>query len=124
MKKKILSVDDSSSIRKMVEFTLKSRGYLVVSAEDGQEALEMLVKDDFAAVILDINMPRLDGFGFLKKMKAEQSYSSIPVIMLTTEGQDQDKETALRLGAREYITKPFRPSELIALVDKVLGAQG
>ena len=120
MQKRILAVDDSSSIRKMVEFTLKSKGYRVTSAEDGQQALEHLAKDDFDAIVLDINMPRLDGFGFLKKVKTDDVYAAIPVIMLTTEGQEEDKKTAISLGAREYITKPFKPTELIALVAKVL----
>ncbi len=118
--KKILAVDDSSSIRKMVEFSLKSKGFQVTSAGDGQEALEMLAKEAFDAIILDINMPRLDGFGFLKKIKADHAYAAIPVMMLTTEGQEEDKKTAMSLGARDYLVKPFKPSELIALTEKIL----
>jgi len=119
MEKKILSVDDSSSIRKMVEFSLKSKGYLVTTAENGLEALELLAQDQFDAVILDINMPRMDGFECLKRTRANEAYAAIPVVMLTTEGQEQDKEKALALGAQHYLVKPFKPSELIAKVGKL-----
>lgn len=119
MSKKVLAVDDSSSIRKMVEFTLKSRGYQVTTAIDGQEALELMAKDKPDVIVLDINMPRLDGFGLLNKIKADEAYASIPVMMLTTEGQEEDKETAMSLGARHYIVKPFKPSELIAAIEKM-----
>jgi two-component system chemotaxis response regulator CheY len=120
MGRKILAVDDSSSIRKMVEFSLKSKGFQVTTAADGQEALELLAKDKPDAIILDINMPRLDGFGVLKKIRADKAYASIPVMMLTTEGQDEDMETALSLGANHYIVKPFKPSELIAAIEKLV----
>ncbi len=119
MAKKILAVDDSSSIRKMVEFTLKSRGFKVTTAVDGQEALEFLAREIPDALILDINMPRMDGFEFLKKIKSDEAYSAIPVMMLTTEGQDEDRDTAQALGAGHYIVKPFKPSELIAAVEKL-----
>ena len=122
MENKILSVDDSSSIRKMVAYTLKSRGYSVTSAMDGQEALESLAKERFDGIILDINMPRMDGFTLLKKIRSEKHTASIPVIMLTTEGQERDKEEALALGASAYIVKPFKPSELVQVVEDVVGS--
>jgi len=119
--KRVLALDDSSSIRKMVEFSLKTRGFNVTCASDGQEGIELVAKDQFDIIILDINMPRLDGFEFLKKLKGYQAYDNVPVIMLTTEGQEEDKKTALSLGARDYLVKPFKPSELIALVNKFSG---
>lgn len=120
MSRKVLAVDDSSSIRKMVEFSLKSKGFQVTTAVDGQEALELLAKDKPDVIILDINMPRLDGFGFLKKIKAEAANAAIPVLMLSTEGQEADMETAASLGATHYIVKPFKPSELIAAIEKLV----
>jgi two-component system chemotaxis response regulator CheY len=119
MKKKVLAVDDSSSIRKMVEFSLKCKGYSVTTAEDGQLALELLARDNYDVIILDINMPRMDGFAFLKKIKNNDAYASIPVIILTTEGQDEDKDTAMSLGITDYIVKPFKPSELTMFVDNL-----
>ncbi len=121
MEKKILSVDDSSSIRKMVAYTLKSQGYAVTSAADGQEALETLAKERFDGIVLDINMPRLDGFTLLKKIRAETHTASIPVIMLTTEGQERDKQEATALGADAYVVKPFKPSELVRVVQDIVG---
>ncbi len=121
MKNKILAVDDSVSVRKLVQFTLKSKGYQVTAAEDGQEALEMLDEKEYDAIILDINMPRLDGLEFLKKIRSESAFESIPVIMLTTEGQEEDKNKSLKLGASAYIVKPFKPTQLLRLVEDILG---
>lgn len=120
MQKKILAVDDSRSVRKLVEFTLKNGGFQVTTAEDGQEALDIMARDLFDAVILDINMPRIDGFELLKRMKANDALVSVPVVMLTTEGQEQDKEQATILGAAAYLVKPFKPTALLALVNEVL----
>ncbi|MBF0549794.1 MAG: response regulator [Deltaproteobacteria bacterium] len=119
MKKRILAVDDSPSIRKLVEFSLKSTGFLVDTAQNGQEALEFLAKEHFDAVILDINMPKMDGFEFLKRFRSQAAFREMPVIMLTTEGQEEDKERALALGANHYIVKPFKPTELIAVMKNI-----
>jgi two-component system, chemotaxis family, chemotaxis protein CheY len=120
MTRKILAVDDSPSVRKLVEFTLKRGGFLVTTAQDGQEALEIIVREKFDAVILDVNMPRLDGFEFLKRIKANESLTMIPVVMLTTEGHDMDKEQASKLGATAYLVKPFKPTALLELMNEVL----
>jgi two-component system, chemotaxis family, chemotaxis protein CheY len=120
MTRNILAVDDSPSVRKLVEFTLKRGGFLVTTAQDGQEALEIIVRERFDAVILDVNMPRLDGFEFLKRIKANESLSGIPVVMLTTEGHDMDKEQASKLGATGYLVKPFKPTALLELMNEVL----
>lgn len=120
MTKKILAVDDSPSVRKLVEFSLKRGGFLVTTAQDGQEALDIIVRDVFDAVILDVNMPRLDGFEFLRRIKANESLASIPVVMLTTEGHDMDKARAKELGASAYLVKPFKPTVLLDLMNEVL----
>ena len=117
---RMLTVDDSPSVRKLVEFTLKAKGIQVGSAGDGQEALEMMAKEKFDAIILDINMPRMNGLTFLEKIRSDGAYASIPVIMLTTEGQEEDKDKAVSLGATAYIVKPFKPTQLLGLVEKIL----
>jgi len=122
MKKKILSVDDSPSVRKLVEFTLKSKGFQVASAQDGVAALEIMANEKFDAIVLDINMPRMNGLEFLEKVKSNDVYASIPVIMLTTEGQEEDQDKAMDLGAIAYIVKPFKPSLLLRIVDKTLAS--
>ena len=120
MSKKILTVDDSPSVRKMVEFSLKSKGYVMGGAGDGQEALELIAKETFDAIILDVNMPKMNGLEFLEKVKSDPVFSAIPVVMLTTEGQDEDRDKAMSLGATDYIVKPFKPSQLISLLEDIL----
>ncbi len=122
MAKKVLTVDDSPSVRKLVEFTLKAKGFGVNSAGNGVEALELMETERFDAIILDINMPQMNGLEFLQKIKADQAFASIPVIMLTTEGQDKDKDHAISLGATAYIVKPFKPTQLLSLLEKILPA--
>jgi two-component system chemotaxis response regulator CheY len=120
MSKKMLTVDDSQSVRKLVKFTLKAKGFQVSSACDGLEALDLLKQEEFDAIILDINMPRMNGLEFLKQIKANDQYASIPVIMLTTEGQDDDKDKAVALGATAYMVKPFKPTQLLTLLEKIV----
>ena len=120
MSKKVLTVDDSPSVRKMVEFSLKSKGYVMGAAADGQEALEVLENDPYDAIILDVNMPRMNGLEFLEKVKSDDQLASIPVIMLTTEGQDEDRDKAMALGATAYIVKPFKPSQLLDLLAEIV----
>jgi len=122
----ILVVDDSDSIRKLLEVTLKTRGFMVVSASDGQEALETLERYTdrdsvgFNAVVLDINMPRMDGLSLLITARARPEWQTLPILMLTTEGRDEDRERALALGATDYMVKPFKPSELVMRVMALL----
>jgi two-component system chemotaxis response regulator CheY len=116
---KMLTVDDSPSVRKLVQFTLKAKGFSVGSAEDGVEALEKLKSDNFDLIILDINMPRMNGLEFLEIIRNDPQFASIPVIMLTTEGQDEDKDKAVSLGATAYIVKPFKPTQLLGLIGKI-----
>ena len=122
MNKRIMAVDDSPSVRKLLEFSLKAKGYLVSTAEDGQEALGVLDQEKFDGIILDINMPRMDGFEFLRRVRAEGQHAAIPVLMLTTEGQDADRAKAMSLGATAYIVKPFKPTDILAAVATMLSA--
>lgn len=120
MSKKVLTVDDSPSVRKMIEFSLKSKGYVMGSAGDGQEALDLLAQEQFDAIVLDVNMPRMNGLEFLEKKLENDAIATIPVIMLTTEGQDEDRDRAIALGATAYIVKPFKPSQLLELLEEFL----
>ena len=120
MNRKMLTVDDSPSVRKLVKFTLKAKGYEASSAGDGLQALDLLKQEVFDAIILDINMPRMNGLEFLSAIKADDRYAGMPVIMLTTEGQDDDKDKAVALGATAYMVKPFKPTQLLMLLEKIL----
>lgn len=119
MGKKILCVEDSPATQKFISFTLKYKGYDVVTASDGVEGLEKLSGGDFDLIILDLMMPRMNGLEVLKEVKSDPRYSNIPVIILTSEKSEQDRETALKLGAINYLNKPFQPPELL---DAVAGA--
>ncbi len=120
MGKTILTVDDSASIRQMVTFTLKGAGYDVVEAVDGMDGLAKLGSADVQMVITDLNMPKLDGIGFIKKVRANSKTKFIPVIMLTTESQAEKKQAGKAAGATGWIVKPFKPEQLLGVVKKVL----
>lgn len=120
MSKPILIVDDSSSMRQMVSFTLKDAGYEVIEAVDGQDALDKLQSErELAMMITDLNMPRLDGIGLIRATRESSMHRFIPIIMLTTESQDCKKQEGKAAGATGWIVKPFKPEQLVAVVKKV-----
>jgi two-component system chemotaxis response regulator CheY len=121
MAKTILSVDDSSSIRQMVAFTLKSAGYEIIEAVDGQEGLDKAKMKTVDMVLTDQNMPRMDGLTLIKSLRAMPSYRSVPILMLTTESSDAMKAQGKAAGATGWIVKPFDPSKLLEVVKKVIG---
>ncbi len=121
MLKTIMTVDDSASVRLMVNFTLRELGYEIIEAENGKEALKKLEKKKIHMMITDINMPEMDGISLVKKMRANPDYKFIPIIMLTTESQVEKKNAGKQAGATGWIVKPFKPDQLVAVVKKVLG---
>ncbi len=121
MGKKILSVEDSPATQKFISFTLKYKGFDVVSANDGVEGMEKLGTDTFDLIILDIMMPRMNGLEVLAEIKKNPEFSNIPVIMLTSEKGEEDRATAMKLGASNFLNKPFQPPELLEAVSKVIG---
>ncbi|MCS6960066.1 MAG: response regulator transcription factor [Pseudanabaenaceae cyanobacterium SKYGB_i_bin29] len=116
-KEKILVVDDEASIRRILETRLSMIGYQVVTAEDGERALEVFHAEDPDLVVLDVMMPKLDGYGVCQELRKE---SDVPIIMLTALSDVADKITGLELGADDYIVKPFSPKELEARIRSVL----
>lgn len=121
MSKSILVVDDSVSIRQMVETTLKSAGYKVQTAADGQIALDMCQSQRFDFVLTDQNMPRMDGITLIKNLRTMASYRTTPIVVLTTEASDAMKAQGKAAGATGWMVKPFDPSKLLAISAKVLG---
>ncbi|HEX8948583.1 MAG TPA: response regulator [Dissulfurispiraceae bacterium] len=121
MGKRIITVDDSTSIRQMVSFTLKDAGYEVIEAVDGRDALAKLNGAGVNMVITDLNMPNLDGIGLIRELRANPAFKFIPIVMLTTESQDSKKQEGKAAGATGWIVKPFKPDQLLAVVKKVLG---
>ncbi|MGE5497130.1 MAG: response regulator [Syntrophothermus sp.] len=121
MTKKIMTVDDSASVRQMVSFTLREAGYDVIEASDGQDALNKLNSNTVNMIITDLNMPNLDGIGLIRSVRAGSTHKFVPIIMLTTESQDGRKQEGKAAGATGWIVKPFKPEQLIAVIKKVLG---
>lgn len=121
MPKNILIVDDSASIRQMAEVTLKSKGYQVTSAGDGQAALDTCKTKQFDFVLTDQNMPRMDGLTLIKSLRQLPQYSRTPVVFLTTEANDEMKAKGRAAGATGWMVKPFDPNKLLEVVAKVLG---
>lgn len=116
----ILAVDDSSSMRQMVTFTLKGAGHQVTEAADGQEALNKAKSQQFDLIITDVNMPVMDGITFIKNLRGEVNYKFTPMLMLTTESAADKKAQGKAAGATGWIVKPFNPDQLLSTVNKVL----
>ncbi|MBT8763881.1 response regulator [Desulfohalobiaceae bacterium Ax17] len=119
MAKKIMTVDDSASVRQMVCFTLKGAGYEVLEAKDGQDALAKLT-GPLDLIITDLNMPNMDGIELIRQVRSKPGFKFIPIIMLTTESQTEKKMEGKKAGATGWIVKPFKPEQLLAVVKKVL----
>jgi two-component system alkaline phosphatase synthesis response regulator PhoP len=118
----ILTVDDDDRIRRLVQFNLQRAGYRVSTAADGLEALDQIGQERPDLVLLDINMPRLDGIELLRRLRADPDTAALPVILLTAKAQDEDILEGKRSGADYYLTKPFSPVELLSVIREALGA--
>jgi two-component system chemotaxis response regulator CheY len=121
MGKIVLTVDDSASIRQMVSFTLKSAGYEVVEAVDGEDGLNKAKLRGVNLVLTDQNMPKMDGLTLIKSLRTLPQYRSTPILMLTTESSDAMKSAGKAAGATGWLVKPFDPQKLLEVVKKVIG---
>jgi two-component system chemotaxis response regulator CheY len=117
----VLNVDDSMTMRKIVTLALKGQGHTVLEAENGRLALDLLPSQKVDAIILDINMPVMSGIDFLKEVRKTPNLAAIPVVVLTTQGEDDLKNQALALGAKAFMVKPFQKDELVAILNKITG---
>jgi two-component system, chemotaxis family, chemotaxis protein CheY len=118
--KRILAVDDSASIRQMVNFTLKSAGYDVVDAVDGKDGLAKAGSNKFDMIITDLNMPNVDGIQLITEVRKLPGYSFVPILMLTTESQAEKKDAGRKAGATGWIVKPFNADQLTTVLKKLL----
>jgi DNA-binding response OmpR family regulator len=121
MAKTIMVVDDEKRLVSLVESYLSQEGYRVVTANNGKEALDVAQKEKPDLVVLDVMMPEMDGYEFMRRHRAE---SNTPIILLTARVDDEEKVIGLEVGADDYMTKPFRPRELVARVRAVLRRAG
>jgi two-component system chemotaxis response regulator CheY len=121
MPKKILIVDDSAAIRQSISFILKQEGYDTVEATDGLEAVNMLASiGALDLIITDVNMPNLDGIGFIRKAREMAAYKFTPILVLTTESQGSKMNEGKEAGATGWIVKPFNSDKLLGIVRKVI----
>jgi len=120
MKKRILLVDDEPDVVKVVKFRLEENNYEVLVAVDGQEALEKARKENPDLIILDLMLPKMDGYKVCRMLKFDEKYKHIPIIMFTARGQDLDKKVGYDVGANEYIIKPFEPQVLLGKIKDLL----
>jgi two-component system alkaline phosphatase synthesis response regulator PhoP len=119
-RKRILVVDDEIYIVHILEFTLTMEGYEVLTAADGEEALRRLEQDRPDLVVLDIMMPKVDGYEVLRRIRADEEFRQLPVILLSAKGRPIDRDTGLEIGADDYIVKPFSPRRLLEKIQDLL----
>ena len=120
MKKKIVLVDDEPDIVKTMEMFLKQEGFNVITASDGIMALDKIRKEMPDLIILDIMLPKLDGYKVCRMLKFDEKYDKIPIVIFTARAQELDKDKAKEVKADAYITKPFQPELLLAKIKELL----
>lgn len=123
MPARILVVEDSPTILNLLGMVLRQYGYQVHTAVDGIEALSKLDQQEVDLIITDVNMPRMDGFTFISRVRAQQSLPDVPIIVLSTEREDRDLERGKSAGANLYLTKPVKPQVLVDHVRQLLDEQ-
>lgn len=118
---RILAVDDSRSMRRMVSYALRSGGFDVLEAEDGKQAFELAQQESVELVLTDINMPHMDGFTLIEKLRELPDYRFVPILTLTTESSEEKKARGKAAGATGWIVKPFNPEQLVSVVNRLVG---
>lgn len=121
MPKTIVIADDEPHVLRSLEFILKKQGYRVVTAVNGEEALERVRSNDPDLVFLDIQMPKMDGNSVLRHLRDDPKYNDLYIVMITAKGQEADRLNSLESGANEYVTKPYSPRKLVDRVKEILG---
>jgi two-component system chemotaxis response regulator CheY len=122
MAKTIMIVDDSASLRQVVGIALRGAGYNVIEGSNGEDAPSKLTGEKVHLIVSDLNMPQLDGFGFVRRVKQLPAYRFTPIVMLTTESDEAKKRAGQEAGLKAWMVKPFRPEQLLAVVQKVVAA--
>lgn len=117
---KILVVDDDKTTRKMISLILKSKGYEVITAENGLEALQKLGLEKINLILTDMNMPYMDGIELTKQVKANPDFSHIPVVMITTEADEDEKKRAFEAGVDDYLVKPTNAEQITESMKRIL----
>jgi DNA-binding response OmpR family regulator len=121
---KILFAEDEKDIRDLITFTLRFAGYEAIPTANGEEAYQAALKEKPDLILLDVRMPRLDGFETCQQLKANESTRDIPVVFLSAKGQESEVKTGLEAGAEEYILKPFSPDQLTERIRVIMSRRG
>ena len=122
---KVLVVEDSPTMRQLIVFALKRiRGLTIVEANDGVDGLKKLSSDKFDLIFTDINMPIMDGLKLVSLARNDPGYKAVPIVIITTEGANEDRERALAIGANDYITKPIQTIRIIEVAKRLLDIPG
>jgi CheY-like chemotaxis protein len=120
----VLVVDDSPSVRRVVGGMFRANGWNVQVARDGVEALDLIAKERPAAVLLDIEMPRMDGYELMATLRSQEQYKTLPLIVLTSRAASKHQQRAMQLGADDYVVKPYQEHELLGTIARLVQARG
>ncbi len=120
MNEKILLIDDSPTLRKLLRFYLKKKGYSVNEANNGEAGLQAIAREMFDLIILDMNMPVKSGLEVLETLKKDRQDFSVPILILSANKEEESKAAGIAFGASYYLTKPFKPAEVIARIEDIL----
>jgi len=122
---KVLIVEDSPTMRQLIVFALKRlRGMQIFEANDGVDGLKKISSESFDLIFTDINMPIMDGLKLVSLVRSDPNYKEVPIVIITTEGANEDRERALALGANEYITKPIQTTKILDAAKRLLKLEG
>lgn len=122
MPKRVMTVDDSSTVRKVLQMTLSQAGYEVIEANDGLEAIDKLRSGEVDMLVTDLNMPNKNGIELIRYVRQQPGHRFMPIIMLTTEAQSDLKAAGKKAGASGWVTKPFKPEQLLSVIKMVCPA--
>ncbi len=120
MEKKILVVDDCETTRKLLSYIIRDKGYKIIGASNGIEALEVMAANPVDLVVTDLNMPQMNGFELSRSLREQAEYRELPIIMITTESGEADKRMGMEAGVTTYLSKPISPQRLLYEIEKLL----
>jgi len=120
MGKKILIIEDDPATQRLVDYSLKQEGYQVITASNGLEGIRKAIGESPDLIILDVMLPGMDGFEICYRLKSESTTANLPILMFSAKAQEIDKDTGIKVGADDYLTKPSAPADIVAHVEKLL----
>jgi two-component system alkaline phosphatase synthesis response regulator PhoP len=124
MGKKILVIEDDPATLRLVDYSLKQEGYEIITASNGLEGIRKALRESPDLVILDVMLPGMDGFEICYRLRSEPATSKLPILMFSAKAQEIDKNTGIKVGADDYLTKPSAPADIIIHVEKLLAKKG